>query len=226
LLKTLPINTLLIFNTEMKHLKYTLIADGSSDSTLLKVINWTLNDLYPNFTYEEKFADFRSLKNPPKTLEDKIKEAYIRFPFDILFIHRDAESVNPKNYENRINEIKAVLREEHENITVCIVPVKMMENWLLIDKEALKKAAGNRNFKGNIDIPTLRNLEGVNQPKEKLHNLLREISGLKGRNLDKFNVHQAVHLVADYIDDFSTLRNLDSYMAFEDDLKRVMNMID
>ena len=97
-----------------------------------------------------------------------------------------------------------------------------MENWLLFDIEALKKAAGNRNFRGVIDIPSLKNLEGINQPKEKLHNLLREISGLKGRNLDKFNVHQAVHLVADYIEDFGKLSNLESYNAFEADLKRVM----
>jgi hypothetical protein len=206
----------------MKHLRYTLIADGSSDSTLLKIISWTLNDLYPNFTYDERFADFRNLKTPPKTLEDKIKEANIRFPYDILFIHRDAESTTQKIFESRINEIKAVLQVGHESITVCVVPVKMMENWLLFDKEALKKAAGNRNFRGEIDIPSLKNLEVINQPKEKLHNLLREISGLKGRNLDKFNVHQAVHLVADYIEDFSKLRSLDSYNVFENDLKRVM----
>jgi hypothetical protein len=206
----------------MKNIRYTLIADGSSDSTLLKIISWTLNDLFPQFTYEEQFADFRNLKTPPKTLEDKIKKASIRFPYDVLFIHRDAESTSKNVFENRINEIKAVLKVEHESITVCIVPVKMMENWLLFDTEALKKAAGNRNFRGEIDIPSFKNLEGINQPKEKLHNLLREISGLKGRNLDKFNVHQAVHLVADYIEDFSKLRSLDSYKAFEEDLKRVM----
>lgn len=208
----------------MKHIRYTLIADGSSDSTLIKIINWTLNDLFPYFTYEEQFADFRNLKTPPKTLEDKIKEANNRFPYDILFIHRDAESTSQKVFESRINEIKAVLQAEHESITVCVIPVKMMENWLLFDKEALKKAAGNRNFKGIIDIPSPKNLEGINQPKEKLHNLLREISGLKGRNLDKFNVHQAVHLVADYIEDFSTLRGLNSYNTFEKDLKRVMQI--
>jgi hypothetical protein len=206
----------------MKHIRYTLIADGSSDSTLLKIINWTLNDLFPYFTYKEQFADFRNLKTPPKTLESKIKEANIRFPYDVLFIHRDAESASQDVFDNRIREIKAVLKVEHESITVCIVPVKMMENWLLFDKEALKKAAGNRNFSGVIDIPSLKNLEGINQPKEKLHNLLRKISGLKGRNLDKFNVHQAVHLVADYIEDFDKLRNLESYNAFEADLKRVM----
>lgn len=206
----------------MKHLRYTLIADGSSDSTLLKIINWALNDLYPNFTYEEQFADFRNLKTPPKGLDNKIREASIRFPHDILFIHRDAESTNQNVFENRIKEIKAVLQAEHENITVCVVPVKMMENWLLFDKEALKKAAGNRNFRGEIDIPSFKNLESINQPKEMLHNLLKEISGLKGRNLDKFNAHQAVHLVADYIEDFGKLRSLDSYNVFENNLKRVM----
>ena len=100
----------------MRHIKYTLIADGSSDSTLLKIINWTLNDLFPHFTYEDQFADFRNLKMPLKTLESKIKEANIRFPHDVLFIHRDAESASQNVFDNRIKEIKTVLQAEHESI--------------------------------------------------------------------------------------------------------------
>lgn len=208
----------------MKHIKYTLIADGSSDSTLIKVIDWTLNSLYPDFSYESQFADFRRLPSPPKTLEDKIIRASILFPSDILFIHRDAESTTQKGFENRINEVKSILKEEEKDKTICIVPIKMMESWLLFDKEAMKKAAGNRNYKAEINLPNPKELENVAQPKEMLHQLLKDVSGLTGRRLDKFNPNQVVHQLADYIEDFSILKELSSYQVFEKDLIRVMSL--
>jgi len=52
---------------------------------------------------------------------------------------------------------------------------------------------------------------------------LRVASGLKSRNLKKFNPDKAVHLVAENIDDFSKLRNLVAFKAFETDLKRVVD---
>lgn len=99
----------------------------------------------------------------------------------------------------------------------------MMETWLLIDEVAIKKAAGNRNFRGVINLPSLRALEKESQPKELLHALLREVSGKKGRVLKKFNVDKAVHLVAENIEDFTPLRNLVAFKAFEDDLKKVVD---
>jgi len=56
-----------------------------------------------------------------------------------------------------------------------------------------------------------------------LHNLLADASGLKGRNLKKFNPDKAVHLVAEYIEDFSPLRKLDAFQAFENELRRVVD---
>jgi len=98
-----------------------------------------------------------------------------------------------------------------------------METWLLINEEAIKKAAGNRNYNGNIDLPLLKNLERENQPKERLHNLLKNASGVKNRRLKNFNVDQRIHLVADYIEDFSPLRNLVAFRVFEDELRKVVD---
>jgi hypothetical protein len=99
----------------------------------------------------------------------------------------------------------------------------MMETWLLIEPEAIKKAAGNRNYTGNINLPPIRNLEGENQPKLLLYSLLEEASGKKGRNLKKFNVGKAVHLVAENIEDFGRLRDLNAFQAFEEELKKVVD---
>jgi len=166
----------------MKELKYTLIADGSSDVTLLKIIKWSLDDLYPRLPNDGSFADFRNIQNPPKKLNDKVRIAKLYYPFDILFVHRDAESTNTKMIAQRFQEINNELQEEDSDKTICIVPIKMMEAWLLIDEDAIKKAAGNRNYRGIINLPQTRTLEKELQPKDLLHTLLRNASGLKGRN--------------------------------------------
>jgi hypothetical protein len=207
----------------MKELKYTLLADGSSDKTLLKIIKWSLDNLFPQLANQGTFADFRILTNPPKKMVDKVSAARYFYPFDVLFIHRDAETTNVKIIEQRLNEIKKEIGEDEFQKTVCIVPIKMMEAWLLIDIEAIKKAAGNRNYPGQINLPPINNLEKENQPKNILHDLLKEASGLKSRNLKKFNPDKAVHLVAENIEDFSPLRNLNAFQAFERNLIEVVN---
>ncbi len=204
-------------------LKYTLIADGSSDKTLLKIIKWSLDTLYPHLSNEESFADFRFLQKSPKSLKDKLETAKKIYPFDVVFIHRDAESTNVKVIGQRFAQIKDEIGEIEFQNTVCVIPIKMMEAWLLIDKNAIKKAAGNRNYVGEINLPLLKSLEKENQPKIRLHNLLADASGLKGRNLRKFNPDKAIHLVAEYIEDFSPLRSLISFREFEKDLQRVIN---
>jgi hypothetical protein len=208
----------------MKELKYTLIADGSSDKTLIRIIKWLLDDLYPKMPAEGMLADFRGLPNPPKTLNDKLKTAKRYFPADIVFIHRDAESVNPKSINQRLTEIQREIGEREFEKSVCIIPIKMMETWLLIDPDAIKKAAGNRNYSGNINLPPLKRLEKENQPKKLLHELLLDASGLKGRNLRKFNVDRAVHLVSDNIQSYNVLRELEAFSVFEKNLTAVMDI--
>lgn len=160
----------------MKELKYTLIADGSSNKTLLRIIKWSL-----------------------------------------------AETTNVKIIDQRLNEIVKEIGEDEFRKTICIVPIKMMEAWLLIDVEAIKKAAGNRNYSGSINLPSINNQEKENQPKNILHDLLKEASGLKSRNLKKFNPDKAVHLVAENIEDFSPLWNLIAFQSFERNLIEVVN---
>ena len=207
----------------MKELKYTLIADGSSDKTLLRIIKWSLDDLFPQLPNEGSFADFRIILNPPKSLSEKIKKAKYYYPYDVVFIHRDAETTDVKIIEQRLNEIKKEIGESDFQKTICVVPIRMIEACLLIDTEAIKKGAGNRNYHGPINLPGIKNLEKENHPKNLLHNLLKDASGLKGRNLKSFNPDKRVHFVAEYIEDFSPLRSLYAFQAFEKNLKEVVN---
>lgn len=204
-------------------LRYTLLTDGSSDKALMGIIKWLLDDLFPQLPNKGEFADFRGLPSPPNPgdVACRIVKALELYPCDILFYHRDAE----KREKDIVNQRKEVLPKTPNTIkhVVCVVPVAMMETWLLIDETAIKKAAGNRNYKGEIKLPSPNSLEAERDPKSLLHKLLKEASGLKGRNLERFNVRQAVHWVVENIRDFSVLRGLEAFQVFEDDLKKAVN---
>lgn len=205
----------------MTELRFTLIGDGSSDKALSYVIKWLVDDLYPTIPSYVTYAEFRRLPKPPlkKDIGAQISAAKEFYPYDILIYHRDAESNDLQIIDVRKSEVFNEIEEEEKNFIVCVVPVKMMESWLLINREALKKAAGNRNYKGDLSMPSINKIEAIPQPKDMLHDLLHKASGLKGRNLKKFNPHQAVHLLAEYIDDFAALRELEAFKIFEHDFK-------
>jgi hypothetical protein len=207
----------------MKTLKYTLLADGSSDKTLLRIIQWSLDNLFPTLATERNFADFRHFINPPKTLQQKVEQAKLYYPSNIWFIHRDAEKNDVQWVDKRMEEIRKQIGEAEFEHTVCVIPVKMMETWLLISEEAIKRASGNRSYKQAIDLPQLKNLENEKNPKVLLHSLLKTCSGHMGRKLASFNANYAVHLVAEYISDYTPLRQLPAFNAFETELKNKVN---
>lgn len=130
-----------------------------------------MDDLYPKQVFKIKFADFRYLPKPPSKSDPKeqILKASELYPFDLLIYHRDAETNTVNTVELRKKEIFSKIGRENKDTVICVVPVRMMETWLLIDKEAIKKAAGNRNYQEKINLPAVNKLEKEKSPKEILH---------------------------------------------------------
>jgi hypothetical protein len=211
----------------MEVLKFTLIGDGSSDKALMNIIKWLFNDVFPTLPIEGSYADFRTLPNPPlkKNIQEQIKFAEKYYPFHILFYHRDAESSERAILNTRKAEILDGIDASYFSKIICVIPIVMMETWLLIDDTAIKKAAGNRNYNNAIVLPVASKLENIRDSKMFLHELLKETSGLKKRNLKTFNEHKAVHLVSENIRDYSILRQLHSFTVFENDFKTIVNNV-
>lgn len=166
-------------------------------------------------------ADFWKFPKPPQTLEERIRKAIEFFPCDVLFIHRDAERESP---ENRDKEIKTAVRGAEAKgcrvPAVTIVPVRMLEAWLLFDERAIRQAAGNPNGAIPINLPPLNKIEQRPDPKKDLQEALKVACALRGRRLKKFNIAQAFWRVLDFLDDFSPLRQLPAYLAFESSVRR------
>jgi len=95
------------------------------------------------------------------------------------------------------------------------------EAWLLFDEHAIRRAAGNPNGRDPIPVPFDR-VENAADPKSILHDVLRSASGLSGRRREKFDVRRAVHRVAEYIDDFSSLRRLSAFLRLESEVQSVI----
>lgn len=208
----------------MNELRYTLICDGSSDVVLLPLLTWLLREHHVECAIQSEWADLRRLPNPPRRLADKIKLSVDLFPCDLLFIHRDAER---ELHEVRVTEIHKAVAEAIKLISVppqvCVVPVRMQEAWLLFDEAALRRAGGNPNGKQSLQLPPLAKLEQLPNPKNDLHELLREASGLHGSRRKKFRVDVGSRRVAESIEDFAPLRALSAFNALEADIQKVVN---
>lgn len=208
----------------MKELRYTLLSDGPSDETLIPILSWALQQNGIHFAIQPTWADFRRLRRPPRKLSDRIKIGLDLYPCDLLFIHRDAEGVTR---EIRLSEIHEARKEVESSTsiphTICVVPVRMQEAWLLFDEMALRRAAGNPNGRVPLEFPYVSDLEKLSDPKRIFHELIREASGLSGRRRKHIPVHKYARRVAELIDDFSPLRKLSAFAALETEIQRVIS---
>lgn len=191
----------------MTSVSATLITDGSSDVVLIEAIQWMVASRPLRLTIN--YADFRPLRSPPRSMDERMKTAISMYPCDFLIVHRDAER---ESYEARRAEIE---REATTSATriVPVVPVRMSEAWLLFDEQAIRRAAGNPNGRTPLSLPVVSNVELVPDPKDVLHKALVDASELRGRRRDSFNVHKAVHAVARLIETFEPIENLPAFSA-------------
>ena len=203
----------------MGRLRYTLVADGSSDSCLLPILTWLLRECCGGRPIQGEYADLRRLPRPPRTLSERIDRGVELYPCDLLFVHRDAER---ERVEDRIAEICRALKKTKAATlpVICVVPVRMQEAWLLIDDVALRHAAGNPNGREPLNLPSVGTLDALPDAKGVLHELLRKASGLQGRRLASFNERLSVHRVAESIEDFRPLNRLNAFQRLAADVAR------
>ena len=205
---------------EMRDLRYTLLTDGASDRALLRILTWVLVEHLPDWAIQPEWADLRLLPHPPRDLVGKINAAVAQYPCDLLFVHRDAETVRREQRVKEIQEAKARCANP-ELLSICVVPVRMTEAWLLFDEQAIRYAAGNPSGTVPLAVPS-DSFESIPDPKAVLHELLLTASELTGRRKKRFQPEQCVHQVAGRIEDFSPLRRLRAFLAMEHELVSII----
>lgn len=208
----------------MKFFNFTLLSDGSSDKALIPHLTWLLKQNGLALPIVPAWADLSRIRKTPVGLVQRIERSIELYPCELLFIHRDAERENP---DNRREEIADALTNLDKKIakppSICVVPVRMQEAWLLFDESAIRRASANPHGNSTLNLPRMRNIERLPDPKETLYELLKTASEKTGRRLKQFNIRHSAVRVSELIEDFSPLRNLSAFRQLESDVKTVID---
>ena len=213
--------------TELNELRYALVTDGSRDTSLIPILDWLLIQNGVRCPIQPAWADLRALPlTEGSGLPDRIRNGLYFFPCHLLFVHRDSERETRAKRVREIHEAVADLPLGLSPTFVCVIPVRMQEAWLLIDEAAIKSAAGNRYYSGQLALPSIDRLERIPDPKELLHRLLRQASDLNKRRQRCFPVERRARLVTGFIEDFTPLRQLSAFVALEKEVKSAIRAND
>lgn len=172
-----------------------------------------------NIVYVVQYAEHTLPMN--RGLYQRVIAALEYYPCDIIFVHRDAER---ESYDFRLNEIT----QELTNINipyVPIIPIRMTEAWLLFDELAIRKAVGNENGTTQLNLPQLRTLETIPNPKEKLYEALKLAAELPRRRAAKFHPQKYRHRVAELVTSFEPLRAINGFSELERNISVVFEKL-
>jgi len=183
---------------------------------LLAVLDWLLR-AHCARSFELAWADLRNIREPPRTLAEKVRTALELYPCELLFVHRDAETVSPSVRKAEI--LGAIAPIAGADVTVCVIPVRMQEAWFLFDAAAIRLAADNPNGTVDLALPPSGRVEQLADPKRLLHCTLERASELPPRRLRRFEIRRRVHRLAAVISDYSPLRKLPAFRTLEQDLR-------
>jgi hypothetical protein len=178
---------------------------------LLPILGWLIAEMSTT-PFEQNWADPRWWRRRPAKLAARVEAALDLYPCDLLVVHRDAEREDPKS---RLREIEEATQGRSVPV-VCAVPVRMTEAWLLFDEAAIRRAAGCPNGNMPLNLPALKMVESVPDPKEVLYEAIRVASNLSGRR--RRQIQPDIRRVADLIDDFAPLRVVPSFCRFEESM--------
>jgi hypothetical protein len=151
-------------------------------------------------------------------LAERVRAAVELYPCEFLFVHRDAER---EARESRLREIQQNLGATEIPI-ICVIPVRMQEAWFIFDEEPLRLAADNPRGRMPLNLPSLREMEEILDPKARVYELLRTASGLRPGRLKRFYPATRVHRLAELIEDWSPLRSLPAFQALEEDVRALL----
>jgi hypothetical protein len=145
--------------------------------------------------------------------------------YEIVFIHRDADGAGR---EVRVSEIwLAVSETMSEAIHVPVVPVRMTEAWLLLDEQLIREVAGNPNGRVRLDIPSVREVERIADPKARLKELIvtaSETTGRRRKNLQAAFPYNRRRLLEE-LDPTGPVRHLESWCQFVDDTAEALRKL-
>ncbi|PPK95932.1 uncharacterized protein DUF4276 [Kineococcus xinjiangensis] len=102
---------------------------------------------------------------------------------DVIILHRDTDTADVAARQEEMRQaLDACQLESH---LVPVIPMRMTEAWLLLDEEAIRRAAGNPAGREPLHLPSAAEVERRADPKALLREVLLAASGERGRRRER-----------------------------------------
>ena len=198
-------------------IRFLLICEGSSDAALVSHIQALLIDC--GASEADGVASYRG-----RRVSDKVR---IGLQYDrsvnLLFVHRDADTMDP---DTRYDEIREGVTEAgYDGRWVGVVPVRMMEAWLLADEAAIRRVAGRPRGTEPLDLPVPDELENIPDPKETLREVLMKAGappGVRRRKRLEADFGNLRKQLAENLPPGGSLEQVAAWARFRDDVDSAM----
>ena len=153
-------------------IRFLLICEGSSDTALVSHIQALL--IHCGASEADGTASFRG-----RRVRDKVRLGLQYYgSVKLLFVHRDADKASS---DTRYEEIRqGISAAGYDGRWIGVVPVRMMEAWLLADEAAIRRVAGRPRGTEPLDLPVPDELENIPDPKETLREVLMKAGAPRG----------------------------------------------
>lgn len=206
-------------------LRFALLSEGTSERGLVP----HLEELCVRFGADEAAGSAPDLgrlrPSPGHELAPRLR-ALLAVEPDIHFVvvHRDADRAGVEARRREMAEAAAAIGLAIP--FVPLVPVTMLEAWLLLDADAIRAAVGRPRGRGEVDLPKPRAIEGLADPKKRLREVLTATSGASGSRLRALNTPAAFasnrHFLVERLDLDGPINTLRAWQALLTDLRATL----
>lgn len=213
-----------------------IATEGPTDRRFLKsIIQRTFEDIAWNECAENIEIYTYLLKTEktglsfPEYVVQASHDGICQYGIMTLAIHTDADrdSYNER-WNNKIEPAQMALDETGEEnckLLTPVIPVRMIEAWMLADKELLKSEIGTT--KSDSDLGLNRNPEAIANPKYVIEEAIRIATEHLPKRRQKLSISDLYAIIGDTIS-ITKLEKLDSYRKFQDAVRityRALNYI-
>ncbi|MFG2721401.1 hypothetical protein ACGFW5_24350 [Streptomyces sp. NPDC048416] len=194
------------------------IGEGSSDNGLVPHVESLA--ARKGLRVSVTVPDFGLLRLPTgHSVPEKLQAARrLGGDYDLVVVQRDADR-GPA--QDRRNEVEAAVSAEWPGLRhVAVIPVRMLEAWLLLDETCLRQVAENPRGRVSLDLPKGVAAEKIADPKQLLKDSLARASEYKGRRLAQFQKRFSQHRLRmlELLDPEGPVACLPSWQSFVTDL--------
>ncbi len=166
-------------------------------------------------------------QRPGNSVKDKLRAVQWlsdgKQTYDLVIVHRDADREPP---ENRRREIAEAVAEVSPGLAhVPMIPVRMLEAWLLLDHLAIREVAGNPRGRVQLDLPNVGGAESVANPKAQLKQAIATASEERGQRLHKLQTRFPANRarLLQMLDREGPVKQLPSWQSFTRDLHEALS---